>query len=278
MIDLHMHTTASDGSSTPAVLVREVIDAGLTTIAITDHDTADGFRALRPLAEGQGLTCVAGIEITAVQDGHDVHVLGYFIDPDHAELAAFLSRQLDDRRRRLYAMADRLAGLGMPIDARVLESEAKRESRRALGRPLLARALVGAGYVRDLREAFDKYLTAGRPGFVARAGATPSEVAALIRRAGGLASIAHPAKLDAVLADALPDMGLDAIEVYHPEHGPEDVARFRAIAEQLGIGVTGGSDFHGRANGREDALGLVTLPSGDYERLVDRAGRRRAHV
>jgi predicted metal-dependent phosphoesterase TrpH len=278
MIDLHMHTTASDGSSTPAVLVREVITAGLTTVAITDHDTIDGFREARPLAAAEGLTCVAGIEITAVHDGHDVHVLGYFIDPDHAELAAFLTRQLDDRRRRLYEMAERLSELGMPIDARALEAEAKRESRRALGRPLLASALVGAGYVSTVREAFDKYLAAGRPGFITRSGATPVDVAKLVRRAGGLASIAHPGKLDAAIVTALPDMGFDAIEVYHPDHGPEDVARFRAMAEALGIGVTGGSDFHGRASGREGTLGTVALPQDDYDRLVERAGRRRAHV
>jgi predicted metal-dependent phosphoesterase TrpH len=278
MIDLHLHTTASDGSSTPGLLVREVIEAGLTTIAITDHDTVDGFRDARALAAGAGLACVAGIEITAVHDGHDVHVLGYFIDPDHAELAAFLTRQLDDRRRRLHEMAERLSELGMPIDARALEAEAKRESRRALGRPLLAKALVGGGYVRDIREAFDKYLAIGRPGFITRVGATPPEVAALIRRAGGLASIAHPGKLDEAIVNALPDTAFDAIEVYHPDHGPADVARFRAMADARGLGVTGGSDFHGRASGRQGALGAVALPQDDYDRLVERAGRRRAHV
>jgi predicted metal-dependent phosphoesterase TrpH len=278
MIDLHMHTTASDGSSTPAVLVREVIDAGLSTIAVTDHDTVDGFRQVQALAASEGLTCVAGIEITAVHDGQDVHVLGYFIDPDHAELAAFLVRQLDDRRRRLYEMADRLAELGMPIDARALEAEAKRESRRALGRPMLASALVGAGYVRDIGEAFDKYLAIGRPGFITRVGATPAEVAALIGRAGGLASLAHPRKLDDVFVNALPAMGFDAIEVYHPDHGQEDVARLRALAETLGLGATGGSDFHGRASGRPNALGKVVLPADDYGRLLERADRRRAHA
>jgi hypothetical protein len=278
MIDLHLHTTASDGSSTPGLLVREAIEAGLTTMAITDHDTVDGFREARALAADAGLACVAGIEITAVQDGHDVHVLGYFIDPDHVELSAFLARQLDDRRRRLHEMAGRLAELGMPVDARALEAQAGRESRRALGRPLLANALVGAGYVRTVAEAFDKYLTIGRPGFVARVGATPAEVAALIRRAGGLASIAHPAKLNGAIVSTLGDMEFDAIEVYHPDHGPEDVARFRAMAEAFGIGVTGGSDFHGRDSGRANALGAVALPQDDYERLVERAGRRRAHV
>jgi len=221
---------------------------------------------------------VAGIEITAVHDGRDVHVLGYFIDPDHAEMAAFLTRQLADRRRRLYEMAERLSELGMPIDARALEAEATRDARRALGRPLLASALVGAGYVRTVREAFDKYLAAGRPGFISRSGTTPVEVAALIRRAGGLASIAHPGKLDDAIVNALPGMGFDAIEVYHPDHGPEDVARFLAMAEACGAGVTGGSDFHGRASGRDGTLGTVALPQDDYDRLVERAGRRRAHA
>lgn len=278
MIDLHMHTTASDGSSTPGVLVRELLAAGLTTFAVTDHDTVASVPGLMAAAEAEGLTCVPGIEITAVHDGHDVHLLGYFIDTDHAELGAFLTRQLDDRRRRLLEMADRLAALGVPIDAKALAAEAGRESRRALGRPMLGSALVGAGHVRNIQEAFDKFLAAGRPAFVSRIGASPAEVCALIARAGGLASVAHPGKLAEAAVHALPAMGLDAIEVYHPDHGPEDIARFRAMSETLGLGVTGGSDFHGRSSGREDALGRVVLPVDDYRRLIERAGRRRAHV
>jgi len=278
MIDLHLHTTASDGASSPAELVREVQAAGLSTFAVTDHDTVASVGELAALSTAAGLTFVPGLEITAVQDGHDVHLLGYFVDPAHRGLHEFLTRQLEDRRRRLVEMADRLAELGLPIDAQALAGEASRGSRRALGRPLLASALVGAGHARNIHEAFEKYLGVGRPAFVSRVGASPREVAALVRDAGGIAAVAHPAKLPAPLVDAIPEMGLDAIEVYHPDHDAEAQAKFRAMAEALKLGVTGGSDYHGRASGRTDALGTVVLPAADFDGLVARASLSRARV
>ena len=278
MIDLHLHTTASDGSSTPAELLAQVRAAGLTTFAVTDHDTVASLPEMSRLADAAGLAFVPGIEVTAVHEGRDVHVLGYFIDHAHEGLQRFLTSQLDDRRRRVLAMAERLAELGMPIDIGRLSVEADRESRRALGRPMLASALVGAGHVRSVHEAFERYLDVGKPAFVTRVGATPLEVTALVSAAGGISSVAHPGKLPADVADTLPAMGLDAIEVYHPDHSPEDQIRFRKLAESLGLGVSGGSDFHGIGSGRKGALGSVSLPADDFRRLRERAAQRRAHA
>jgi 3',5'-nucleoside bisphosphate phosphatase len=221
------------------------------------------------------VTVVAGIEITAVQAGRDVHILGYFFDPAHDELTAFLSEQRADRRRRIVEMLDKLAALGVTLDASALADGST--SGRALGRPLLARALVEAGQARDVQDAFDQFLAEGRPAFVARRGAGPAEVVALIGRAGGIAAVAHPGKqrLDATVR-ALASNGLGAVEVFHPDHNAHDVERYRQMAKACDLLITGGSDYHGPGSGREHALGRVGLPADDFDRLVAaHAGRTR---
>jgi predicted metal-dependent phosphoesterase TrpH len=272
VIDLHLHTTASDGLLSPDALVAEAVAAGLTTIAVTDHDTVAGLPAATAAARAAGIVCVPGIEITAVHEGTDVHVLGYFFDVDSRELHDFLTRQLDDRRRRVIEITSRLADLGVPIDVGRLDTAAHRESRRSLGRPMIARALVEAGHVANVQEAFDTYLATGRPAFMPRVGMTPPDVFALIARAGGLASLAHPVKLDEPTMMALVDAGVPAIEVYHPDHNAKVTSSFREIAARRGLLVTGGSDFHGSASGRTNALGKVVLPKEDYERTASAAG------
>lgn len=276
MIDLHLHTTASDGRSTPEALVREAAAAGIHTIAVTDHDTVAALEVADGAARRAGLALVTGIEITAVDAGRDVHILGYFFDPAHPELAAFLTAQRVDRRRRIIEMTDRLAALDVPVDV-ALPDDDRHGSGRALGRPLLGHALVAAGHVRDLQEAFSRYLADGRPAFIARRGATPTEVVALIGRAGGIASVAHPGKqgLEA-LVRALAPHGLAAVEVFHPDHEDADVDRYRQIARECDLVVTGGSDYHGPGSGRVHALGKVGLPDEDFERLRARAGPSRS--
>jgi hypothetical protein len=275
VIDLHTHTTASDGRSTPEALVREAAAAGVRTLAVTDHDTMASTAIVAAAAEAAGLSTIPGIEITAVGDGHDVHVLGYFLDPQHDELDAFLSNQRADRRRRLEEMVAALARLGVPIDASFLERSASPASGKALGRPLVARALVAAGHARDIADAFDRFLSEGRPAFIARRGASPAEVVRLIARARGLAAIAHPGKLkrDAVVA-AMIDAGMPAIEVHHPDHDANDVARYAAIARQHGLAVTGGSDYHGADSGRVNSLGRVGLTADQFSALTSLAEAR----
>ncbi|NQW05232.1 MAG: PHP domain-containing protein [Acidobacteria bacterium] len=273
MIDLHMHTTASDGRSTPTQLVAEVVAKGMTTMAVADHDTTAAWDEVSAAAQDAGVTCIPGIEITAVSAGRDVHMLGYFFDRRHVELDTFLTRQREDRGRRLQEIGVRLARLGVPVDLdRAIASSGHRAG-RALGRPIAAAALVAAGHVADIREAFDKYLAEGRAAFIERVGISPADVVALVARAGGLTSMAHPGKTQKdALIPALVAAGLPAIEAFHPDHDSIDTARYRKMATSYGLLVTGGSDYHGPGSGRSQGFGHVHLPRVDYERLVERAG------
>ena len=272
MIDLHMHTTASDGRSTPAQLVAEVVASGVTTIAVTNHDTIGAWDEVRMAAAVAGIECIPGIEITAVADGRDVHMLGYFFDPLYQELVTFLEQQRIDRKRRVIEIGDRLASLGVPVD---LESATLAPGPgRALGRPIVAAALVKAGHVASIREAFDLYLSEGKPAFIQRVGISPAEVVALLGRAGGVTSMAHPGKTrkDHLIPDLIA-AGLPAIEVYHPDHDDADTARYRQMANAFNVIATGGSDYHGPGSGRDGALGYIHMPAVDFARLAERASR-----
>ena len=273
MIDLHLHTTASDGALSPSELVLQARAAGLSIFSITDHDTTAGADAAAAPARDAGLELVPGIEITAVADGLDMHVLGYFIDTAAPRLREFLARQRADRLRRVHEMGARLASLGAPVEVAPIAAEAARG--RSVGRPQIADALLAAGHVASRNEAFDRYLEAGGPAFVPRQGTRPEDVIALIHDAGGLASIAHPGvtRRDDLLP-ALVGAGLDALEARHADHDAATEAHYRARARELGILVTGGSDFHGfDAGHRVNTIGMITLPRDDFERLKERARR-----
>jgi predicted metal-dependent phosphoesterase TrpH len=273
VIDLHLHTTASDGRSSPRELVREAADAGLTTIAVTDHDTTAAVGEVEAAGQAQGLNTIPGIEITAIHRGRDVHILAYFVRTESEDLASFLARQRTERRRRLNEMIAALERAGAPIDREALDARLAVESTKSVGRPLLARELMRAGHVRSTSEAFDRYLAEGRPGYVQRTGATPREVIELVAQAKGLTSLAHPGKLkrDEILPE-LVEAGLPAIEVHHPDHDDIDRGRYRHFAGMYGLLVTGGSDYHGPGSGRTAGLGRVTLDREDFDRLVERAG------
>lgn len=266
MIDLHTHTTASDGSLAPAALIAAARQAGLRVLSITDHDTTAGFEAVTEEARRAGVELVPGIEISAVADGRDMHVLGYFIDPSSSTLRAFLERQRADRIRRLEEMTRRLVALGCPIDAGAMLAVA--QSGRSVGRPQIAAALVKAGYVQTRDEAFERFLEFGGPAYVPRLGASPEEVVAIVHAAGGIASLAHPGvtKRDDRIA-ALAAAGLDALEARHSDHDAATEQRYRNLARQHGLLVTGGSDFHGEGGHRAPRLGLVSIPAEDYAAL-----------
>jgi 3',5'-nucleoside bisphosphate phosphatase len=246
-------------------------------MAVTDHDTVAATGEIARLSAARGIESVSAIEITAVSEdpahsGRDVHVLGYFIDPAHGDLNVFLAQQRQDRISRGETIGVRLASLGMPIDVGVLVAAAMRLDGHSIGRPQVARAMVDARHVADTREAFDRWLGYGKPAFVPRTGAAPARVIEIIHAAGGLASLAHPGQtgIDDHLR-AFRDAGLDALEVFHSDHPPEATERYRRIAADLDLLVTGGSDFHGDpAHGLEP--GAVTLPADDWRRLL--AARR----
>jgi predicted metal-dependent phosphoesterase TrpH len=267
VVDLHLHTTASDGLCSPQQLVEQCAAAGLKRIAVTDHDTVAAVGEVGRLCASSGIAFVPGIEITAIENGGDVHVLGYFVDAGSAPLARFLERQRESRVERVKQIAERLGRLGAPIDIAALLEGANRKDGRSIGRPQIARALVAAGHAVDSNDAFERWLARGRPGFVPRSGAPAEQVIAVIHEAGGLASLAHPG-LTAVdgRIQELHDAGLDALEAYHSDHDSEMRDRYLEIARAHAMLVTGGSDYHGDpAHGL--APGSVTLPASEWERL-----------
>ena len=271
MIDLHLHTTASDGLLRPDALVGRAAQASLRVIAITDHDTVAGLTEARAAATTHGLRLVDGIEITAVEQGRDVHVLGYFIDAADAGLGRFLQLQRASRIDRVRRIGARLRELDLPVDVEAILAPGADCGGRSVGRPQIADALVAAGHAVDRRDAFDRLLGAHAPAFVPRCGPGVREVVAAITAARGIASLAHPRLLDS--DDRIPhyaDCGISAIEVRHHEHTPEDEARYRQIAGALNLAVSGGSDFHG--DGRSE-LGSVTLSVEDFAALEARKSR-----
>jgi 3',5'-nucleoside bisphosphate phosphatase len=280
LIDLHTHTTASDGTCSPDELVDRAAARGVHVLGVTDHDTTAGCADAARACVRAGIEFVSGIEITAVADETDVHVLGYFVDPAAAALETFLAAQRRLRIDRVRSMIDRLAQLGMPLDMDAVlnpSSAAGAPQARAIGRPWIARAMVRAGYVATTREAFDKWLARGRPGFVARSGAAPAEVVGHIHRAGAIASLAHPGLLERDdLIPPLVDAGLDALEAYHTDHTPADVGRYLKMAEAAGLAVSGGSDYHGDDAHGGAGPGSVSLPREAYDALAGRLATIRA--
>ena len=267
VIDLHLHTTASDGRCTPRELVERAAAAGVSVMAVTDHDTTAAVAEVRSAALESGMQAISGIEITAVAEGRDLHMLGYLFDPLDEPLGAFLLTQRASRIARVEAIGSRLAALGVAVDLGPLVRQVTREGGRSVGRPQVARALVEAGVVVDTQEAFDRWLGDGCPGYVPRTGPTPEAAIEVIHRAGGVASLAHPGRLGlAALVPSLAEAGLDAVEAFHPDHDEPLIAKYIQIARRLGLLLTGGSDFHGDpAHGR--APGAVTLPAAEFARL-----------
>jgi 3',5'-nucleoside bisphosphate phosphatase len=274
LIDLNLHTTASDGVLAPDELVRRAAAAGLTTISVTDHDTTAGIAAARQAAQQAAIRIVTGIEITAVENGRDVHILGYFLDVDSRVLTEFLHDQRADRVRRVREMGERLHLLGFGIDVDALLATAPGSS-RSVGRPAIADALVAAGHAADRNDAFARLLGRGQPAFVPRRGVSGREVIGIIHAAGGVASFAHPGvAADDSLIPPLVGAGLDAIEVWHSDHHAEHERHYAALADRLNLARSGGSDYHGEGVHRACQLGTVTLPEREFERLEARAGSR----
>jgi predicted metal-dependent phosphoesterase TrpH len=277
LIDLHTHTTASDGRCTPPELVARAAAAGIQVLSVTDHDTVAGCAEAAASAMGAGIEFVPGIEITAVRGDADVHTLGYFIDTASPPFSVFLSEQRLRRIDRVREMIARLRSSGIELDTAAILQPALDDPSQSAGRPWLARAMVAAGYVATTNEAFDRWLARGRPAFVPRLAAEPGEVIARIHDAGGIASLAHPGLLKQ--DDWLPDFvraGLDAIEVYHTDHDAPATVRYASLAKKFGLAVTGGSDYHADQSHGAAALGSTSLPRDEYDRLIVLARRRRS--
>ena len=255
-IDLHTHTTFSDGDLTPDALVRRALARGLAVLSITDHDSIEALEPARAAAIGSTLELIPGIEISTSQTGLDLHILGYYIDPGHHELTDRLVRFRHERSERMRRMIERLKVLGITVEAEDVFAIA---GEGVVGRPHLAEVLVRGGHAENADDAFRRLLGSRGLAFVPRPAFPAAEAIALIHDAGGVPVLAHPGPglVDSVVED-LASSGLTGIEVWHPQHGPLTVRRYHALAERLGLIETGGSDFHGE--GRSADLGDVPVP------------------
>lgn len=273
-VDLHMHSTASDGTVPPAEVVRRAADLDLAGISLTDHDTVDGVEEAAAEADRLGLRFLVGAELSANEPDASVHVLAYGFDPDHPGLTDFFRAYREDRERRAREIVRRFNDLDVPLEYRSVEEEA------AGGVPTrahVARALVREGLVPDERTVFRRYLSRGGPAFVEKRPTPPGEVFEKVHGAGGVAVLAHPGwshepeDIRRWIGD-----GLDGVEVNHPRNHPKVRDRLRELAREHDLLTTGGSDWHG-PDAERAPLGSEDVPLAWMEAVVERAeGRRRA--
>ena len=241
MLELHCHTTCSDGTLTPSELVHAAVRAGVMALAITDHDTLSGWQEAVTTAQIHNLEIVQGVELSTVHNDRSLHILGFY--PNAQQLSAPLSERLEGRKRRSQKMIAKLEALGYPISLPELGEG------MAPGRPHLAKALVDAGHVKSMREAFDRLLGDDKPAYVHYEKFSISEGITLLRNCGAVPVWAHPylfrgGEVEDVLKE-LVDAGLMGIEVYHPSHTPKERKHLEALCSQYSLLMTGGSDYHG---------------------------------
>jgi hypothetical protein len=246
-VDLHTHTRHSDGTWSPTEVVEKALARGLAALALTHHDSVDGIDEARARAHGTGLEIVPGVELSAWDGSVEVHVLGYFLDDHDAEFRHALLAFREQRLLRAHAILARLEELGFDLS---WDAILERSGGGALGRPHIAEAMVAAGYVASLDEAFRRFLGPRGAAYVPRQGLTPRAAVELVRRAGGAAAIAHPATMrrDSLVPE-LARLGLAGVEVIHPRHDAGDRQRYLRLCERYGLVATGGSDSHGERTG-----------------------------
>ncbi len=274
LLDLHSHSTASDGSLSPTELVRAAARAGVTHLALTDHDGMDGIAEAEAAAAEVGIALVPGVELSTEHDGLTSDILGYFPNPDHPGLAAHFAATREERQGRAARMVDSLQDLGADIDlARVRDLAPG----GLITRPHVAQALVEAGFVADRSEAFRRYIGQGRPAYVPRAKLSPEDACALLRAAGGVPVLAHPVPPYRAFADPkglrrlLPRLkaaGLGGLECHYPGYSAPTVRWLVVLADHFGLVPTGGSDFHGSWRPRNPLGGVSTVPADTVERLL----------
>ncbi len=270
-IDLHTHTTASDGLLPPADLVALARRHGVQVLAVADHDTTDGVDPAMEAGVRLGVEVIPAVEINTDTDAGDVHVLGYYVHHRQRWFQEFLRRLRDGRERRAERMVEKLNALGIPLEMARVRALAE----GAVGRPHVARALVEAGVVATTEEAFQKYIGRSGPAYVERASVSPPQAVQIIRRAGGIPVLAHPGW--GVPDDLIRDLaaaGLEGLEVYYPDHTPAMVEHYLALARDLGLLVTGGTDFHGGDLATRTPPGSQYVPREVVERLRERARGR----
>jgi 3',5'-nucleoside bisphosphate phosphatase len=261
-VDLHMHSTASDGTLAPAAVVAAAHAAGLAAIALTDHDTLEGVPEARAAGEALGVRVVAGVELSAHEGERELHVLGLHL----TQLDALEDRLVAlraTRRTRAAQIVDKLRALGFPIE---LEAVWREAGEGAVGRPHIARVLIANGWAKDHRDAFDRLIGSGRPAYVPKQRLPLPDAVHMLREAGGLAIIAHPGSDGSrSRLEMFKRIGFDGVEVRHPSHSVEDMARLGTLADYLGLVPSGGSDWHGAEQGPR-TIGNMRVPYAWLER------------
>ena len=264
LIDLHTHTTASDGLLSPAGLVRLAAECGVSVLGISDHDTVNGIDEATEAARPLGIRVVPSVEINSYIEGAEFHILGYFIDHARVPLRTALAALRESRIERMHVIIARLAALGIRLTGEEVLSFSRGGT---VGRPHIAQALVKNGSVGSIREAFDTLIGEGRPAYAPRSKLTPRQAIDMIREAGGVPVLAHPGLWGAdAYIPQLAEAGILGLEVYSPDNSASQTARYLETARSLGLCATGGSDFHGwHESGRP--LGATPTPPGEFERL-----------
>ncbi len=270
-LDLHTHTTYSDGTTTPAENAVLASEAGLSGFSLTDHDTLDGWAEAEAACDQHGLRFVPGVELSTEDDSQSVHILGYWVDPADEALRAECQRLREERFRRAERIMALLDGLGVTVDR---DAVTRIAGKAPVGRPHIAQAMVQAGYVESIDDAFDRYLADGGPAWVVKHAIAPEDGVRLIRDAGGAAVLAHPGLRlgeadEPSLIDRLCVAGLAGVEADHAGHDPVAVAFWRRVAVERALLVTGSSDFHGAR--KEAKMGAATTPVVVVEALWERA-------
>jgi predicted metal-dependent phosphoesterase TrpH len=262
--DLHLHTLFSDGTFSPEELARRGEQAGLVAMALTDHDTVEGCARMAAACQALGIEFITGTELTAEFEGHEVHLLGYFVDTRQQKLLDEIKKFQTVRQERVREMVSRINKLGYPLRAETVFELANCQSP---GRPHVGRALVQEGFCADLDESFERFLKKGRPAWVPKYKMSAAEAVVLIHQAGGLAVMAHPGlnHCDHIIPQLARD-GLDGLECYHSKHTATQSRYYLALAGRLNLAVTGGSDCHGFSKGKP-LIGGVKLPAVYVEKL-----------
>ncbi|HXF10157.1 MAG TPA: PHP domain-containing protein [Desulfuromonadaceae bacterium] len=271
--DLHLHTKYSDGTFSPEELVLQAQKAGLACIALTDHDTVEGCAEAARAAAAVQMEFIPGTELTAEHDDTELHVLGYFLDTENKKLLTEIAKFQAVRQNRIHEMVQRINDLGVPLK---VESVFALANCKSPGRPHVARAMVKAGLVGSLDEAFERFLKKGRPAWVPKQKISALEAVDLIHQAGGLAIMAHPGlnRSDDMIP-ALVEAGLDGIECFHTKHSTTMSERYLEIADQHRLLISGGSDCHGFSKGKP-LIGTVRVPYSHVERLKAKVAAKRS--
>ena len=275
-LDLHLHSTASDGRLSPEELVKTAGRLGLAAISITDHDSVDGIdSALKAAVSYPSLQVIPGVEVSTDVPHGEVHILGYFIDHANPELTIKLAAFRNSRKVRAQKMIAKLATMGVQIEWNRVQDIAGAGS---VGRPHIAQAMLEKGHVPSLKEAFNRYIGREAPAYAEREKMTPEEVVELITRVGGLAVLAHPAEVDDLehLIPRLQRVGLVGIEVYYNNYNLKTTQHLASLAHKHALVATGGSDFHGMDNATETPIGGVAIPPECIDRLIA-LNKRRSH-